>query len=81
VVVDATDAGYALVADGGARKVVHPKRKNVKHLVAHPDGDSELLQRVAAGEKITDDLVRRALKRCWADAIALMNSKTKEAEA
>ena len=35
VVIGFDESGYVLVADGMIRKINRPRRKNVKHLVAH----------------------------------------------
>lgn len=38
VVIGFSDPGFVLVADGKIRKISRPKRKNLKHLVAHQAG-------------------------------------------
>ena len=35
VVIGFDESGYVLVADGMIRKINRPKRKNIKHLIAH----------------------------------------------
>ncbi len=35
VVIGFDKSGFALVADGEIRKINRPKRKNIKHLIAH----------------------------------------------
>ncbi|NLM38475.1 MAG: RNA-binding protein [Firmicutes bacterium] len=41
VVIGFSEPGFVLVADGEIRKVSRPKRKNVKHLIAHRASLSE----------------------------------------
>lgn len=66
VVVGATPDGYLLLADGNRRSVSRPKRKNWKHVVAHPAVDLELQRRLATGAPLEDREVEEALNRLLA---------------
>lgn len=81
VIVGPAGPGFVHVVDGRVRKMDRPKRKNLKHLVVHHVADPDLLAKLAGGEPVTDELVRRALKRLDPEGEASTNSKTKEAEA
>ncbi|MGL5511783.1 MAG: KOW domain-containing RNA-binding protein [Sporomusa sp.] len=54
-----------LVADGRGRKVVSPKKKNVKHVKRHSIANS-LAEALLSGIKVTDEQVRQALAHCEA---------------
>jgi ribosomal protein L14E/L6E/L27E len=49
-----------LVADGRGRKVVSPKKKNVKHVKRHSIAN-DVVEALAGGLKITDEDIRQAL--------------------
>lgn len=61
VVYRVLDDGFVLVVDGDKRTVARPKRKNPRHLVAHPVVAGELGDRWARGETVKDAEVRAAL--------------------
>jgi hypothetical protein len=61
VVIAASGDDMALVADGRRRGAGRPKRKNVKHLVVHGPA-SGLIARLRAGEAVTDEELRDALR-------------------
>ena len=51
-----------LVADGEVRTVNRPKKKNIRHLKALPVVDEEISSKVAAGRKLSDADIRKALR-------------------
>lgn len=55
--------GFIWVVDGQRRPVERPKKKNRKHLKAHPLVDETLGRRWAAGEPVTNQEVWEALQR------------------
>jgi len=61
VVLEAGD-GYVVVADGDMRKVENPKKKNVKHVVLHDYVATEIQTKIAAGERVTNADIRRAIE-------------------
>lgn len=63
VIIGEAEPGFVLVVDGRVRKLDRPKKKNLRHLVVHHVTDPELMARLASGEPVTDELIRRALKR------------------
>ncbi|NLY56039.1 MAG: RNA-binding protein [Firmicutes bacterium] len=74
---------YVWIADGKYRRVEEPKRKNRKHLRAHEAVSTEILERLQAGEKITNSLVRKVLAELVAAAEAaghLTNDKEAESQ-
>lgn len=60
VVVGVAGPDMVLVADGRRRGIERPKRKNVKHLVAHGPA-AGLAERLRAGGLASDEDVRAAL--------------------
>ena len=52
---------YLLVADGKRRRVESPKRKNRKHVRFLSKSESRVAQKLHAGEKVTNNELRRAL--------------------
>lgn len=55
--------GFVWVVDGERRPVERPKKKNRKHLKAHPFVAETLGRRWAAGEPVTNQEVSEALRR------------------
>lgn len=62
LVMAVLDDRYVMVADGKQRKVESPKKKNVKHLAPMGIVAETLTPRLAAGERVTNAEVRRALR-------------------
>lgn len=62
-----SDGEYSLLADGKGRKVEKPKRKKNKHLIREDRIDNETAARLVAGEKLTNNEIRRALTAYAAD--------------
>ncbi len=62
-VLQILDGRDVLVADGRARSVQRPKRKNQKHLVIHAQKDSAVSQALGQNDNVTDDDVRNAVAR------------------
>ncbi|HEY8496586.1 MAG TPA: KOW domain-containing RNA-binding protein [Limnochordales bacterium] len=61
VVYRVLEDGFVLVVDGEKRTMARPKRKNPRHLVAHPVVAEGLGARWARGETVKDAEVRAAL--------------------
>lgn len=61
VVLKVESDRYIQVADGSARTVRRPKRKNVRHVQPHGPASPEISQRLAEGRPVDDQLVRQAL--------------------
>ena len=66
-VVTGTQENYSLIADGKSRKVGKPKRKNNKHLKLEGKTDTVITGKLANGEKVTNNEIRRALAQFAAD--------------
>jgi ribosomal protein L14E/L6E/L27E len=62
LVLEKTVNNMVLVADGEYRKAAGPKKKNIKHISPLPQIDTEFVEKVKSGRKITDLDVRKALK-------------------
>jgi len=60
-IVIGTDAGYSLIADGKGRRYEKPKRKKNKHLKFEGKADDLISEKLAKGEKITNNEIRRFL--------------------
>lgn len=54
------------VVDGEARKVLHPKLKNEKHLKACPEIAVEINEKIKAGLRVSDLDVRKAMREITA---------------
>lgn len=54
MVVGIINSDYVLISDGDLRKIEKPKKKKVKHLVAHDIVASEIKKRLEAGNKISN---------------------------
>ncbi|MBQ3226627.1 MAG: KOW domain-containing RNA-binding protein [Clostridia bacterium] len=61
VVVFIESDEYVLICDGKRRKVDKPKRKKRKHLTETGKTATLIGEKLAAGEAVTNPLVRRAL--------------------
>ncbi len=62
IILSRIDQKQVLVVDGKSRKVVRPKRKNIKHLKACPEKSGEISEKLISGIKVTDLDVQRAIK-------------------
>ena len=60
LVIETVDE-YSLLADGKGRRVEKPKRKKNKHLSREDVADAQIAAKLIAGEKITNNEVRRAM--------------------
>jgi len=60
-VVIETDKEYSLIADGKGRRFEKPKRKKNKHLRVDSKVSGVVAEKLAAGEKPTNNELRRAL--------------------
>ena len=60
-IVIGLDEEYSLIADGKGRRLEKPKRKKNKHLVLESKADSQIVERLADGGKITNSEIRRFL--------------------
>ena len=56
-----TDGERLLLADGKRRRVNSPKRKNVKHVTAVGSWEHPTLEKVRAGQSVSDKALRIAL--------------------
>lgn len=61
LVYDVLNAAFVRVVDGNSRKVMNPKKKNVRHLQVIPVPAGEMAARMARGDRITDEEVARAV--------------------
>ncbi|MBS7370080.1 MAG: KOW domain-containing RNA-binding protein [Oscillospiraceae bacterium] len=61
-VVTGADGGYVFIADGKERKLLSPKKKNIKHI--------RVTSRVIPEGEMTDRKLRRALNAMCAESIA-----------
>ncbi|NLC38716.1 MAG: RNA-binding protein [Clostridia bacterium] len=57
---------YVYLADGEQRKVQCPKRKNIKHVQVTKARDSEIQEKLSAGQPISNLEVRGAIARLLA---------------
>ena len=56
-----TEGDYSLLADGKGRKMDKPKRKKNKHLKLEDKAQGLAATKLIAGEKVTNNEIRRAL--------------------
>jgi ribosomal protein L14E/L6E/L27E len=61
LVFDVLNAAFVRVIDGNSRKIQNPKKKNVRHLRVIPVDAGEMAERLALGERVTDEEVSRAI--------------------
>ena len=59
--VEKQEKEYVLLADGKRRRVEAPKRKKTKHVRFLTSSESRAAGKIRAGEKVTNNEVRRAL--------------------
>jgi len=62
-----TRDGYSLIADGKGRRLEKPKLKKNKHLKLEDTSDALVAAKLAEGEKVTNNEIRRALAKYAAD--------------
>ncbi|HPT92935.1 MAG TPA: KOW domain-containing RNA-binding protein [Limnochordia bacterium] len=62
IVIGVLDDKYVLVADGASRKVTQPKKKNIRHLVAHRQIAAEITQALQQKRKLTNEQLRLAIQ-------------------
>ncbi|MBE3574807.1 MAG: KOW domain-containing RNA-binding protein [Firmicutes bacterium] len=67
VVVRMAEPPYVWVADGGLRRLARPKKKNVRHLQATRYVALPLATRLRAGQPVSDEDLRAALRRWEAE--------------
>lgn len=63
VIVGFENTEYVLLVDGDLRKVEKPKKKKVKHLRRTNDISTYIAERLAKGEKLTNNIVRVELEK------------------
>lgn len=61
VVVGFGTAPFILLADGRTRRVDHPKKKNVRHVMVHQAIADAVAEKVRQGQRVTDGDIRQAL--------------------
>jgi len=59
--VTETNGEYAMIADGGTRKLEKPKRKKLKHLRLENSSESRTAIKIQCGVKVSNSELRRAL--------------------
>lgn len=61
--VTQTEGEYAYLADGKGRRLEKPKKKKIKHLKVESDAASRVADKLRAGEKVSNNELRRALSQ------------------
>ena len=61
VIKTETQTGYSLIADGKSRRYEKPKRKKNKHLKLEDKPGGTLSDKIASGEKVTNNEIKRCL--------------------
>ena len=61
LIITAEEDGYSSLADGKARRLEKPKRKKSKHIKPEGKLKSQVADKLKAGEKVTNNEIRRAL--------------------
>ncbi|MDR3207440.1 MAG: KOW domain-containing RNA-binding protein [Oscillospiraceae bacterium] len=61
MVVLAVEGEFLFLADGKRRRAEKPKRKKQKHVELAAESDSRVALKLRAGEKVTNNELRRAL--------------------
>ena len=62
LVLDIIDAGYVSIIDGDLRKLDHPKRKKIKHLMVYNTVLSQLNEKLENDIKINDAYIKELLE-------------------
>lgn len=63
VIVSFLESPFVVVCDGYFRRLDNPKKKNLKHLIVHPQVDSGLQQALTNGDKVNNSTIRKAVER------------------
>ena len=63
LIVIETQEGYSLIADGKGRRCDKPKLKKNKHLTVIGKANGIVAEKLARGDKVTNNEVRRALAK------------------
>lgn len=61
VVVRIDGGGHVYLADGKSRMVSHPKKKNIKHVIAHEQVAHDVAARLRDGRQVSDQDIRKVL--------------------
>lgn len=56
-----TDGKYLLLCDGKRRRMAHPKRKKAIHVALAGEFEHPDLEKIRAGQEVSDNEIRRAL--------------------
>ncbi len=56
-----TDGGYLLLCDGKRRRTARPKRKKAIHVACAGELAHPALEKIRAGQQVSDSEIRRAL--------------------
>jgi len=70
VVIQVLDAQFVLLADGRVRRVDKPKKKKIKHLIKSGRAAEGIKEKLAAGTKVTNPDLKRALAEFLGDCDA-----------
>lgn len=68
LVIDVIDGKYVLAVDGMVRRLENPKKKNIKHLIIHPQIAGEIVDKLKSGQRISNAEIRRAILRLMGNA-------------
>lgn len=68
LVIEVIDGNYVLAVDGVVRRLENPKKKNIKHLILHPQIAGEIVDKLKSGERISNAEIRRAILRLMGNA-------------
>ena len=60
-IIEVISEDYVNVADGGARKLLSPKKKKVKHLIIKPYKLESIAEKLVDGRKIFDAELKSAI--------------------
>ena len=60
-IVIGKEEGFSLLADGKGRRIDKPKRKKDKHILLEDRADDRITAKLAGGEKVTNNEIRRFL--------------------
>lgn len=64
IIEEIVDENYVYITDGMLRKVVHPKKKKIKHLDLKPLVLEGIAQKFKVGTKVFDKEVASAIMSC-----------------
>ena len=77
VIVDVVDELYVLIADGDARRLEHPKKKQKKHLHTTPIVATEIARALSQGKPLLDSDLRKEISAA-AEAMRMGKSDKEE---